>query len=354
MNEKIKIKANYWGSSEERDSYDADHPHSIYIWWWRFMRLSPVFWYARTYGVEIQDAKIKETFNLAGDLSESTFVLWWRKQRAIAFHEVNRFAQVKVLDIQSLHEHIFNPKALYLEIPLDMTRSKINRSINKELKKVHEGRFLDLAKTSTAKLKIYTKKFRLPTIEKEYWSYLYRLIYPKIEVWRIGDRLKVAPGLALRKIDKVILNNHYVFRKMDSLVGRYIYKARYTLQNAEYGSFPNPNKISNQNDFPFGIEHQEDFLEKTTINKEREISEYHKWVFKNFRNDLEQHIIDINHLRDFMKFPDSPVRKRFPDFLSGKSDLLDDDNSAVGTIDIENRSGGSASTKKEKTSRKSK
>ena len=49
--------------------------------------------------------------------------------------------------------------------------------------------------------------------------------------------------------------------------------------------------------------------------------------------------------------PDSPVRKRFPDFVSGKSDLLDDDNKPAGIIDIENRSGDSfsANNKKKKS-----
>ena len=31
---------------------------SIYRWWWEFMRLSPVFWYARTRGIEPVDPKI--------------------------------------------------------------------------------------------------------------------------------------------------------------------------------------------------------------------------------------------------------------------------------------------------------
>jgi hypothetical protein len=348
MNQRIKIKANYWGSVEERDSYDDDHPHPIYEWWWKFMRLSPVFWYARTYGVEIKDQKINETFHLAGDLSERMFILWWKKQRSVAFQEVKRFAQVKVLDINNLHDHIFNSNSLYLEIPLDMTRSKINRSINKELKKVHEGRFFDAAKTTTANLKIFTKKFRLPTIEKEYWSYLYRLIYPKIEVWRIGDRLKVSPSANLRSIERI--DNLSSFRKMDSLVGRYIYKAKFTLQNVEYGIFPNPNKPNFYNEIPFGIKHHKDFLDKT-INTSKKTTEYHKWIAKELRNELDQYVIQINKLREFMRMPDSPVRKRFPDFVSGKSDLLDDDNKPAGIIDIENRSGDSfsANNKKKKS-----
>ncbi len=46
---------------------------SVYRWWWEFMRLSPVFWYARTTGLEPVIPEIAGAYAAAGKLHWPNF-----------------------------------------------------------------------------------------------------------------------------------------------------------------------------------------------------------------------------------------------------------------------------------------
>ena len=113
------------------------------------------------------------------------------------------------------------------------------------------------------------------------------------------------------------------FDMLNSLTGRYLYKARYMQLNAERDSFPNTTKIRLDDEFePFGQPHHAAYLAATSDNKNGACA-WHQWLHKNYATTLKYHVIRLNRLDQAARLPDSKLRKRLPDFIAGKSDLLE-------------------------------
>ncbi len=302
----------------DEDVLARDIEGTIHWWWWKYLRLSPVFWFAREMGRSIADTQMAKTYELAGDLRKSNFRQWWDQTGKIVFAEIKRPAKVVALNLDALHEHPFKEKALYLEIPLTIRKETILKKIKEELDKVHDGRKLDVTKTANAPFKLYTKRYRERIIELEYWVFLYRLLHSDIPMWRIGDRLQIAPHLKLRGVVWSLAQPK--FNQLASIAGRYHYKAKYLLANAERMTFPNVNKISMENSEPFGKKLHSEFLAATNI--ENDNSPWKEWLRKEFQTDLKYEIATRNRVVDQLKIPDSKVRLKISDFIAGKSDLL--------------------------------
>ena len=297
-----------------------DAEETIYRWWWEYLRLSPAFWFARETGHSLVDPEMAKTYELAGDLKKGNFRRWWEETGVNVFAEAKRPATVKVLDLENLNQHPFREKALYLEVPLTMRKELILKKIREELDKVHDGRNLDVTKTANAPLKLYTKRYRLRVIELEYWVLLYKLLYEDIAVWRVGDRLQIAPHLKLRGAELRLVKDKY--NQLTSLTGRYLYKARYTLANAERKTFPNAGKIIVPNDFmPFGEKYHRDYqVAIGEIAGEEEV--WKKWLHEEYATSLKYQIARCNRVEDQIRLPGTKIRQRLPDFISGKSDEL--------------------------------
>ena len=162
---------------------------SVYYWWWAFMRLSPVFWYARHAGVAPKNEALARAWANSGDLSNGLFRRWWKATGAHVFAEAKRPASVRAINMDQLEEHRFYPQgsSLLLEVPLTIRKETILQQVKRLLALEHEGRALNLAATSTAQFALHTKRYRLRTLELEYWVLLYRMLYPNISVLGIGE-----------------------------------------------------------------------------------------------------------------------------------------------------------------------
>jgi len=298
----------------------SDAEDSIYRWWWEYLRLSPVLWYARKSGSTPADSRTARVLRLCGDLEDDSFFRWWRSTGKQVFAEAKRPAAVRELDLTQLQSHPFRDKAIYLEVPLTIRKCTIIRQVKKYLEQHHDGRKLNLAETSDATFRLHTKRFRLRVLETGFWVLLYRLLYPEIAVWRIGDRLQIAPHQKVRGIDR--LANTKPFTMLSSLTGRFLYKAKYTQLNAEFDSFPNSEKIILTNNWqPFSEDQQAGF-EAATVGIGDAPSEWQQWLHEHYADYLRQEIIRRNRLLDDVKMPDSKTRKRLPEFIAGTSDLL--------------------------------
>ena len=291
------------------------------------MRLSPVMWFAHETGIKPVDPVIANVFDSFGDLSGGNFNLWWRENGRKIFAESKRPAKVQVLALDQLHEHKFDAEKLYIEVPLSIRQQTIVKQFKEALSAAHDGRSLNLAAHSNAEFKLYTKRYRLHTIQCEYWTLLYRLLNPNIEVWRIGDRLQLAPQHKVRDGDGSIHNAPK--HGLNSLTGRYLYKGRYTLLNAERGSFPNsePLEISERHQ-PFGLKHQTEYRAATQDAKVGTESAWTQWLKKKYAVTLKYEIARRNHIEHLLKMQDgNPItnykaRQRFQAFIAGESDLL--------------------------------
>ena len=303
-------------ATEELEYKEASE--TVYYWWWRFMRLSPVFWFASQTGHMPIHPQTAETFKRIGNL-EQNFVVWWRETGRYIFAEAKRPAKVERLEIETLQEHGFREDSLLLEIPLTIRKETIIKQVKKLLSEVHEGRELNLAATSTAKLGLHTKRYRLRTLEIESLVLLYKMLYPEITIWKIGDRLRIAPQLRVRGSERGA--NERMFANMNSLTGRYLYKARFTLANVEQGIFPNAEPPEVEALMPFGDKLHAEYL--TAIQEDgKKQSPWHKWLMEMEWPELRSRIISKNYLSDVIRFPDSITAKRFPDFVAGNTDII--------------------------------
>lgn len=301
----------------------SDAEKSIYRWWWEYLRLSPALWFARETGHSLVDPQMAEVYELAGSLKEDRFRRWWEDTGVNLFAEAKRPPKVKALDLERLQEHPFRENALYLEVPLTIRKETIIKQVREALNELHDGRDLDVTATANAPFKLHTKRYRLRIVELEFWVLLYRLLYEDIKVWRIGDRLQLAPHLKLRTAERRVQYGDKRFHQLTSLTGRYLYKARYTLAHVERRSFPNCGKIIVPDDFmPFGEKYHQDYL--ASIGKIKGVeSPWRTWLHDEYAISLKYEIARRNHITEKMKLPGSKVRLKMPDFIAGKTDLLD-------------------------------
>lgn len=306
---------------QSNDVLARDAEQSIYYWWWEFMRLSPVFWFARTRGIEPVNPKIAETYRLLGNLSHHRFNEWWEATGREVFAESVRPRKVEALDLNNLGRHEFKEDSLYIELPLTIRKETILKQVKRLLNEHHEGRSLNLASTSEAQLKLHTKRYRLRVIETEFWVLLYRMLYPKIENWRIGDRLQISPHFKLREIDR--LGEPLIFDQVSSVTGRYLYKAKFTLNNLLFGNFPNVTKLNLDESFvPFGKNHQQEYLEATKLCSNANPSEFHQWLLDEYSSLLKNEVIRRNRLEEAYRKALSLTWKRTPAFVAGESDEI--------------------------------
>ncbi len=299
----------------------AEAERGIYGMWWRFLRLSPVFWFARTSGITPKHRKLAQIYEQAGDISEDRFAQWWRTAGA-ALYVDERPLRVRVLDERQSDRLELYPegKSILVEVPLTIRQGTIIRQLRQELSQWHAGRGLNVMEHSGAQWRLHTKRYQLTTLDKEYWVLVYRLLYPDIAAWRIGDRLGLSQGLNLRDID------HWKFNRktspqarMSSTIGRFLYKAQRTLRNAEQGSFPNAAK-SEPIEKPFGTKHHNDYLSATGLRIDA-VSPWHQWLKREYHAELVRRV-KVSCGFTGVRATDPRLLKRLPPFIAGESDLL--------------------------------
>jgi hypothetical protein len=320
----------------------AKAEESVYYWWWMFMRIHPVLWYARTKGIKPIDPKTFEIYNLVGDLSHDSFYKWWNETGRKVFAETDKIPEVTVIDLLRIEEHKFKREgSLYLDIPLNISRRKIMKEVRKKLDAVHEGQSLNVTEHSTAKLKLFTKKYRLKTLENEYWVLLYKMLHSKIRMWQIGDRLQLAPRLKVRGHLKDDFFGSK-FNQLNSLTSRYYFKAKNISNNLMAKEFPNYQKRELIDELkPFGDEHQADYLKSTKLEADRRLdikkrktaqekldernavhSEFHQWLISNFANTIKWEVIRRNNIENSYKNFSTKVHRKLPNFITGLDDQL--------------------------------
>ena len=326
---KFDINAKYMGlhceDYEDESSLFDEARQSVYFWWWAFLRLSPVLWFARETGAIPKDKAVAKVAELSGDLGEKEFRNWWRQTGTIIFAESVELPEVKLLGVDvDVRFPMSTSETLYLEVPLSISKVTIIKQVRVLLNSNHAGRELDLMEESTAQFRLHTHRYRLRSLEIQYWVLLYRLLYDKVFDWQIGDRLRIAPHLKVREGIEVDKKRAYFSTPralLGNITGRHLYKARYTLRNVERGEFPNLEKVELSDRYqPFGLRLQTEFREATESRNGKH-SAWHDWLHKQFAADLMGKIMDGNRFRTSQFRADRPS-KRLKAFVEGSVDLL--------------------------------
>ena len=311
----------------------SEAAESVYRWWWECLRLSPVLWFAAETGFPPKEAEVAKVAEAFGDLRSGNFTKWWRETGRKIFAESKRPSRVTLLDLSQLNRHRFSADKIYIEVPLTIRQQTIVRQFKGILAARHDGRELDLLKHSNAEFKLYTKRYNneLHPLINEYWVLLYRLLHPRIEIWRIGDRLQVAPQHQIRDAygniaDPDLYGRYRPNRHLNgltSMTGRYLYKARFALLNAERGSFPNHTAVAVSERYqPFGLKHQTEFRHATEDGKDGSESAWKNWLRRKYAAELRNEVARRNHIKDKFEMADGKVRRRMDPFIAGESDLL--------------------------------
>jgi len=306
---------------------------SIYKQWWQLLRLSPVYWYARETGIAPVIPDIAANHFIAGDLSTPNFRIWWERNGKFLFEEVNRPASVRLINIDEPGQNELYQKSVVVEIPLTITSKKIMSDIKKILREIeHDISGSNVIKLSSASLKLKSKKFNQTTIEHEFWVLLYRILHPDISVWKIGDRLQLAPNNHVRNIDLRAMNANFSsvsspVAKLQSITGRNLYKARFSRYHVERGSFPNYTRVADLDSVqPFGPEHHKDFLFATNETNRDEKgnripdSPWQKYLREEYEKPLLYRILQANrHDRRYIQ--EKGFKEKYNDFIAGLIDF---------------------------------
>ena len=306
---------------------------SIYKWWWTFMRLSPVFWYARQTGLSPVIPEMAETLEKVGDLSVPNFGLWWNKHGKYLFEEAKRPAKLRLINVDEPVEHELYQKSIVVEIPLTITSKKIVNDLRALLKDIeHSVSGRNVIQQSNATLKLKSKKFNLTTIEHEYWVLIYKILHPDIPVWKIGDRLQLAPNNVVRGVDPRAVAGSFSrgrgpFATLQSLTGRSLYKARFARHHVEHGSFPNYSRVPEvENIQPFGAKHHKEFMAATyedsaTLSQNHASdSPWQQHLRAEYEKSLHYEILTANRMNQRF-ISDRKFKQQFPEFVSGQLDF---------------------------------
>lgn len=273
---------------------------SPYYWWWRFLKLSPVFWYAQKTGLKPINSEVARTLELASDLQSPMFSSWWQKHGQYLFAEAHAYPEVRLIDVDKFAGHDLYRKSIVLEIPLNITRKKAMSEIRKHLVENKQGQIAEVLGLSSAQFKLYTKRHHPSTLENEFWVLVYKILFPEITNWKLCDRLQLAPHIDKNAIKlRLTANRHRgsdPIALMQSLVGRNLYKARFARHHVERGSFPNYTKVDLKSvATPFGIKHHSDYLDATSETS-MEYSAWQQHLSKLYLDDLKYKILHKNRL----------------------------------------------------------
>lgn len=296
----------------------------VYGWWWRYLRLSPALWYAQTTGHRPRDAAVAQTLDCVGDLTIDRFEPWWQQTGQHLFEEAHRPEEVRLIAVDEIAHHALYPKSLVIEVPLSTRRKTVLAQFQGILNQHHHARAQGDLDRSNATLRLYTKLYRLPTLERSYLALLYRLLFPKLAVWRIGDRLQLAPSIRVRGVERGAFTDYAgPFVRLHSLTGRYIYKAQYMLHHVERGSFPRTTKITHdvRRQALFLPPQQRDYEQAIRLDA-KPLGPWARWLRDELAWELRDAVVRRNHLTEAMRLPGSRVRQQLASFMAGEREHI--------------------------------
>jgi hypothetical protein len=304
----------------------------IYYRWWRLMRLSQLYWYADSAKVPIEDTDAASAYKFVGDLKKRSFQVWWSATGKKVFAEPIRPRKVRVLDLEQPEDLNLYEKSVVVEIPLTVSKRKIFSELREivnshYVNEVNPSRRVNVASFSLADLKLHTKRYHPKTIDNEYFALLYRILYPEIRQWVIADRLRLVPNITIRATDSRDWQSEADSESKNYLlavVGRYLYKARFSRYHLERGTFPKYDKVDIDAAMPFGKARNEHFKQITKEGKVEDgssPSEWQKWVRKEHWSAFKEHIIEKNGLERRHDIKAKDFDDRFESYLRGEINL---------------------------------
>jgi hypothetical protein len=318
----------YTRTSDKLSSEDIET--GIYYRWWRLMRLSPLFWYATANKLPIKDEPSAWAHKYAGDLKNRSFEKWWKASAKQAFAEPVRPRKVRELDLENPSSFTLYGNSVVVEIPMTVSKRKIFSELREIVNKRYQnevgtGRRVNVASFSLANLKLFNKRYHPQTLDNEYFTLLYRILYPEIRQWVIADRLRLVAGITIRATDSRDWQSEVDSKNkkyLQAVVGRYLYKARFSRFHLERGTYAKYDKVDIDAARPFGEERHEHYTRSTNeATGHSDYSDWQKWVHKEHWKELREHIIKKHRISQRHDIDTKDFGERFEKYLRGEINL---------------------------------
>ena len=296
--------------SRDYEAIDGRSIHSIYWEWYNFARLSKIFWYSfHTKLMPIDERYHSVCKDFVGALENGVFSIWTMKYIRSLFTETRRYQPVAEFDPNYDYSVEKRESYLFLAIPLSLPKKYILPQILNHIARIkgyQSERYIDVVQTS--KYPLHTMRYNLNVLERERAVFVYKTLYPDLPLWKIADRLQLAPNNIVRNISHPSSKNEEKNR-LNSIAGRHLYKANRRLLNLERGSFPNSEPIDiPDGHMPFGYDSNADYIKETSaFNKngwyQWVFNEYHPWLCRSVirQNNLDKKNVDMVLLAEFMQ-----------------------------------------------------
>lgn len=288
---------------------------SVYGYWYQFARLSAVLWFAHMKSATPRNRGIAKVSKDFGDLWRMNFDTWARKNARELFPERRDFQRI---ESYTPRRQIKSDERVIV-VPMSIRRSSLMKQFKEFLNDEHPNNALNVLRTAhTAKYKIHTKMYREHVLDNERLVLVYRMLYPDTPIWVIADRLQLAPSNTVRFDGFHIRANRKLdFDRLNSVGGRYLYKARRRLLNLERGSFPNASDIDvSTREQPFGRELHPQFVRQTELMVEKK-SPWQKWLWREYHAEII-HEVQRRNPRDGRGRSNSDWER----FISGRSNTI--------------------------------
>lgn len=297
-----------------------------YEWWWRYARLSPIFWYARESGRRPINPRIDEVYQWMGSTQEADFGSWWMSGGYELFSETVERPRVRIAGLDESRSKASKKQSLLVEVPLTISRHDIHAQFKKLLAAHHAGRGLKPTNQGKALLCLAKVNFRQHALENQYWALVYKLLYPKIITARIGDRLQFAPQHNIRDHRGEHQKYRYYsrwdqdtgpFHHLMAITTRYLSKAKNALGHLQHGTFPCYDRYVEAE--PFGSRWHAEYKSMTAC-EEGIRSPYQDWLRRTLHRKLKNEVIERNRFREILSRDDLAFQARFQSFFEGKTD----------------------------------
>lgn len=198
--------------------------------WWEALRESDD--YARALRGELGEpwASVAKNF---GSLEDS-FALWWVTRGRHLFADTIYKGEVRQFDLKQLPQTDPSLPAIYVEIPLGLSRAQITREFNKLLDAVL-GDEEDRPRPPKRRKFYKDQRLKLPTIRN--MLAVWRLRKQGMEWHDIGEQLKLSPSFAASPDDDDDAAKEK--RRLMSITTQRLYRmAGELIKNAARGDFP--------------------------------------------------------------------------------------------------------------------
>ena len=211
---------------------------TLYETWFNALQLSP-YYQAICESGQYPSDEAKRTYELFGDVRNTTFDAWWVEVGYGIFAEKKPFNKVSVNnETDSFGEDV---KVLHLEIPLNVSPKTLRAQFD-NLLELHHPHYKDFDRwqASTAPVRMESRKLTSVSLNiclDVYRSFIEKSKQGEALLYEIGEELRINPKLNVIHSDRAIEVNEKRI-KMSSAVSEYLEKAKNLTAHATEGRFP--------------------------------------------------------------------------------------------------------------------